>query len=186
MIKITVTIEEVPEKKSELIVGKYIISHSNFGDAYILGIPCKIMSEPYAVKNDKYHDKHIKVMSCITGIEYEIPYDPEWFRVYDTFDEVLTTVEAEKLLTRGYPIFRNPLRSTVEAVRGKNYYPMDNSYTENFTDGDRFWVANKVVTIISKPYMARTPYGDKMWFVIVKTEDGKVGRCLFMEWKLVP
>ena len=125
-------------------------------------------------------------MSCVTGIEYEIPYAPEWFRVYDTFDEVLTTVEAEKLLTRGYPIFRNPLRATVGVVSGKKYYPIDNSYTENFTDGTHLWVANKVVTIISKPYMARTPYGDNMWFVIVKTEDGKVGRCLFMEYKLVP
>lgn len=184
MIKITVTIEEVPEKKPELIVGKYLISHTNFGDSYILGIPCKIMSEPYAVKN-KHHDKNIKVMSCITGIEYEIPYKPEWFEIYDSFEEVLNTPRANLLLRRGFSISRNPLMSTV-GVSGKKYYPIDNSYSENFTDGNRLWVANRVVTIISNPYRAKTSCGYDAWFVIVKTEDGKVGSCLFTEWKLVP
>ena len=112
MIKVIVIIEEVPEKKPEKkpepIVGKYIITKSNYGGAYIMGIPCKIMSEPYAVK-DEYHDKNIKVMSCITGIEYEIPYKPSWFKVYDTFDEVLTTTEAENLIYYGYHIFQDPL-----------------------------------------------------------------------------
>lgn len=186
MIKITITIEEVPEKKSELIIGKYLISKSNFGDAYILGIPCKIMSEPYAVKNE-YHDKRIKVMSCITGIEYEIPYAPEWFKIYDSFEKVLGTDKANRLLRHGLSISRNPLRSTIGVV-GKKYYPMDNSYAESFTGGGRFLVADRVVTITSKPYTytARTHYGDKKRFVIVKTEDGEVGKCLFMECKLVP
>ena len=185
MLKITVTIEEVPEKKSELIVGKYLISHSNFGGAYILGIPCKIMSEPYAVK-DEYHDKNIKVMSCITGIEYEIPYDPEWFEVYDDFDEVLTTPAAKKFLSRGYHIFRNPLlcREMYRLV-GHKYYPMDNSYSED-TNGDRLWVADTVVEIVGVPFIGKNPYGNDKWFVTVKTESGKIGKCLFMEWKLLP
>lgn len=186
MIKITITIEEVPEKKSELIVGKYLISHSNFGDAYILGIPCKIMSEPYAVKYGADHDKHIKVMSCITGIEYEIPYVPEWFKVYDTFDEVLTTAEAKRLLNHGHHIFRNPLlHREMYRVVGKKYYPMDNSYSVD-TKGESMWVANTVVEIVGVPFINKTPYGDDKWFVTVKTKGGKIGKCLFMEWKLVP
>ena len=187
MLKITVTIEEVAEKKPESIVGKYLIANSNFGDAYIMGIPCKIMSEPYAVKNE-YYDKYIKVRSCITGIEYEIPYDLDWLRVYDTFCAVLATADVEKFLYHGgYHIFRNPQScSDMSVLIGKKYHPIDNSYSENFKDGSRLWVADKVVTIVTEPYMATTPNGKKMWFVIVRTKDGEVGRCLFMEHKLVP
>ena len=182
MIKIIITIEE---KKSEPIVGKYIISNSNFGDAYILGIPCKIMSEPYAVNNE-LHDKRIKVMSCITGIEYEIPYKSSWFKVYDTFDEVLATAETKKLLHRGYHIFSNPFKCReMDRLIGNKYYPIDNSYSEDI-EGNSLWVANTVVEIVGDPFLAKNLYGDYVWFVPVKTKDGKIGSCLFMEWKLVP
>lgn len=191
MIKITVTIEEVPEKKSELITGKYIITTSNFGNAYILGIPCKIMSEPYVgVKHYFSKDKtdnYIRIMSCITGLGYEIPYTPDWFKVYDTFEDVLITAEAENLLHRGYPIFRNPLqhREMLYGLVGKEYYPTDNSYSENI-NGGRLLVANKVVEIVGVPFIDKNPYENYAWFVTVKTKDGDVGKCLFMEWKLVP
>ena len=185
MTKITVIIEEVSEKKSEPIVGKYIITKSNYDGAYIMGIPCKVMSEPYAVKN-KYHDKNIKVMSCITGIEYEIPYSPEWFEVYDTFDDVITTAEAESLLHRGYYIFCNPqMHREICGLVGKEYYPIDNSYSED-TLGRRMWVANEVVKIVGVPFISKNPWGNDRWFVTVKTKGGKIGKCLFMEWKLVP
>lgn len=185
MIKITVIVEEVPEKKSESIIGKYLISHFNFGDAYILGIPCKITSEPYAVKNI-YSDKNIKVMSCITGIEYEIPYDPEWLEVYDTFDEVLTTTAAKKLLSRGHHLFCDPrLCREMYRLVGKKYYPMDNSYSED-TNGNRLWVADTVVEIVGPPYIGKNPHGKDEWFVTVKTRKGEIGKCLFMEWKLIP
>lgn len=185
MLKITITIEEVAEKKPESIVGKYLISHSNFSDAYILGVPCKIMSEPYAVKK-RYHDKCIKVMSCITGIEYEIPYAPEWFMVYDTFDSVLATAEAKKFLSREYHIFRNPLlcRELYRLIEHE-YYPIDNSYSEDIY-GERLWVADTVVEIVGIPFIGKNPYGDDEWFVTVKTKSGKIGKCLFMEHKLVP
>ena len=188
MIKVIVIIEEVPEKKPEKkpepIVGKYIITKSNYGGAYIMGIPCKIMSEPYAVK-DEYHDKNIKVMSCITGIEYEIPYKPSWFKVYDTFDEVLTTTEAENLIYYGYHIFQDPLCCEICGLVGKEYYPIDNSYSED-TNGRRMWVANEVVKIVDVPFIKKTPYGNYEWFVTVKTKGGQTGKCLFMEWKLIP
>lgn len=183
MIKITVTIEEVPEKKSELIVGKYIITSSNYSEtnAYILGIPCKIVSEKYQKKGKPY----IKVVSCVTGIEYKIPYSPEWFKAYNTFDEVLTTAEAESLLHRGYHIFRNPLKCDISNLIGKKYYPMDNSYSED-TNGNRMWVANKIVEIVGIPFVAKTPFGHDKWFVTVNTKGGQIGKCLFEEWKLVP
>ena len=186
MVKFIITIEEVSAQKSEFIVGTYLISHSNFGDAYILGVPCKIMSEPYVVNGEDYNKK-IKVMSCITGIEYVIPYDLSWFKVYDTFDEVLTTAEAEKFLYRGYHVFRNPLLKLHDMYHlvGKKYYPMDNSYSED-TNGERLCVANTVVEIVGVPFIAKTPFGNDKQFVTVKTKNGKIGKCLFMEWKLVP
>lgn len=185
MIKIIIITEEVSEKKFESIVGKYIIATSNFHDAYILGIPCKIISEPYAVKNER-HDKYIKVMSCITGIQYTIPYKPSWFNVYDTFDEVLAAAETKKLLYRGYHIFRNPFECReMYRLVGNKYYPIDNSYSEDIK-GNSLWVANTVVEIVGVPFITRNLYGDYVWFVPVKTKDGKVGSCLFMEWKLVP
>ena len=190
MIKIIVTIEEVPEKKPEkkpeLIIGKYLISDSNFSDAYILGIPCKIVSEPYVVNNED-HNKKISVISCITGIEHEIPYRPLCFKIYNTFDEVLTTAEAEKLLYRGYHIFRDPLLELhgILQLIGKKYYPVDNSYSED-TNGEKMWVADTVVEIVDVPFIRKTPFGAYEWFVNIKTKNGKIGKCLFMEWKLVP
>ena len=191
MINIIIITENILKKKFKSIIGKYLIANSNFGDAYISGIPCKITSDPYIGKNpylSKDKVEYIQVMSCITGHEYEIPYVPGWFKMYDTFEEVLTTPEAEKLLYRGYHLF-NDSGSSSESKKqliGKEYYPMDNSYSENFTDGGRFWVAGETVTILCKPYMDKTPYGDKKQFITVKREDGKIGKCLFMEWKLVP
>jgi hypothetical protein len=183
MIKITITIEEVPEKKSELIVGKYLISKSNYGDAYILGIPCKIMSEPYAVKNDGYH---IKVISCITGIEYEIPYSPEWLEVYDSYISVIEA--SESFLHRGYTIYSLPevTRGIASQVVGKEYYPVDNSYSKLLSKRGDSWVAAKKVKIISEPYLDTTPYGEKIPFVNVRKNDGSIVKCMFTEWKLLP
>ena len=185
MIKITITIEEVAEnkvKKDNTIKGKYIISHSNYGGAYIFGAPCKVVSEPFM----GVEGKCINVVSCITGIQYTIPYDMNWFDVYDTFTKVL--VASESFLHRGYAIYPHP-----EATRGimvqlvnKKYYPMDNSYSKVLSKhGDRF-VAGEEVQIISEPYIDTTPYNKEIPFVNVRKDDGSIVKCMFMEWKLIP
>lgn len=194
MIKITITIEEVAEnkvKKDDAIKGKYIISHSNFSGADILGVPCKVVSEPFMGAYKAYALKErdcvcIKVVSCITGIQYTIPYKTEWFDVYDTFADVFEA--SESFLHRGYVIYPEPeVRHGIMAqVVNKQYYPMDNSYSKLLsTRGDR-WVAGKEVKIVSEPYMDITPYGKKIPFVNVRKDDGSIVKCMFMEWKLRP
>lgn len=194
MIKITITIEEVAEnkvKKDNTIKGKYIISHSNFSEAYILGVPCKVVSEPFmgAYESDAFKEKErmcIKVVSCITGIQYTIPYETEWFDVYDAFTDVFEA--SESFLHLGYAIYCDPetKRGIMSQLINKTYYPMDNSYSKLLSRrGDR-WVAGKDVKIISEPYIDTTPYGKRIPFVNVLKVDGSHVKCMFMEWKLRP
>ena len=193
MIKITITIEEVLEnkvKENNIIKGKYIISRSNFGDSYILGVPCKVVSEPFmgTYKSYAFGEKEcmcIKVVSCITGLPYTIPYDTDWFKVYDSYASVLEA--SESFLHHGYAIYQNPeaTRDIMVQVVGKKYYPIDNSYTKLLSKcGDR-WVAGKEVKIVSEPYIDTIPYGDKIPFVNVQKNDGSIVKCMFMEWKLL-
>lgn len=192
MIKITITIEETSEnkvKKDNAIKGKYIISRSNFGDAYILGVPCKVVSEPFMGTYENAIGKRermcIKVVSCITGLPYTIPYEMDFLYVYDDYISVLKA--SESFLHRGYAIYPDPetSRGIMAQLINKEYYPMDNSYSEN-TNGGRLWVAGRIVDIVGVPFIGKNPHGDDEWFITVKAKDGEIGKCLFMEWKLLP
>ena len=193
MIKVTITIEETSEnkvKKNDTIKGKYIIAHSNFGEAYILGIPCKVVSEPfmwtYESAVGKRDCKGINVVSCITGIPYTIPYDTDWLDVYDSYISVLEA--SESFLHRGYAIYPHPEATPgiMSQVVNKKYYPIDNSCSELLSNrGDR-WVAGKEVKIISEPYIGTTPYGEKIQFINVRKNDGSIVKCMFTEWMLRP
>lgn len=195
MIKITITIEETSEnkvKKDNTIKGKYIIPRSNFGGgAYILGVPCKVVSEPFmgSYESTVFGESEricIKVVSCLSGIQYTIPYDVDWFDVYDSYINVLTA--SENFLRHGYAIYPHPevTRGIMAQVVDKKYYPMDNSYSKLLsTRGDR-WIAGKEVKIISEPYIDTNPYGKKIPFINVRKDDGSIVKCMFMEWKLLP
>lgn len=194
MIKITITIEETSEnkaKKENTIKGKYIITRSNFGGAYILGVPCKVVSEPFMGTYEssvfgKRDSMCIKVVSCLSGVPYTIPYDTDWFDVYDSYISVL--MASENFLHRGYAIYPHPetTRGIMAQVVNKKYYPMDNSYSKLLsTHGDRS-VAGEEVKIISEPYIDTNPYGEKITFVNVRKDNGSIVKCMFMEWKLKP
>lgn len=193
MIKITITIEETSEnkvKKDNTIKGKYIISRSNFGEAYILGVPCKVVSEPFIGTYKSYASRKkecmcIKVVSCITGIPYTIPYDTGWFNVYDTFSSVL--LASESFLLRGYVIYPHPdaTHGIIAQVVNKKYYPIDNSYSKLLSTHGNSWVADEEVEILSTPYIDTTPYGEKIPFVNVRKKDKSIVKCMFMEWKLL-
>lgn len=194
MIKITITIEEVAEnkvKKDNAIKGKYIISHSNFSGAYIIGVPCKVVSEPFMRTYKTYAVKErdcmcIGVVSCITGIQYTIPYETEWLDVYDTFADVFEA--SESFLHRGYAIYPDPeiKHGIMAQVVNKQYYPMDNSYSKLLSARGNSWVAGEEVKIVSEPYMGITPFNKKIPFVNVRKDDGSIVKCMFMEWKLLP
>lgn len=182
MYKVTITIEEFHKK--ETLKGKFIISRSNFGNSYILGIPCKVISDPYPGYNDvlKKKEKKMTVQSCLTGLTYEIPYAPQWMDVYDDFHGVLG--QCTNLLERGYYFLDNPSEESASQIVGKDYFPMDNSYSKDFK-GNWFPVAGKTVTILSVPFEEETEFG-KRQFVLVAKGNGEIGRCMFMEWKLRP
>ena len=194
MIKITITIEEVAEnkvKKNNIIKGKYIIASSNFDGAYIFGVPCKIVSEPFmgTYKFSSIKEKEcvcIKVVSCITGIQYTIPYDMNWLNIYDDYFSVLKA--SESFVNRGYIIYPDPEATgdVKEQVVNKKYYPTDDSYSELLSASGNRWVAEKEVEIISEPYTDVTPCGEKILFVTVQKNDGSIVKCIFVENNLLP
>lgn len=173
---VRITIERVEDESPK---GKYIISFSNFGDAYILGIPCKVISDPYPGYNDitKKKEKYMTVQSCLTGLVYEIPFALDWMDVYEDLRDYLP--KNEDLLNRGYFFCDS---GSEKQIIGKDYFPMDNSYSKDF-NGNWFPVAGKTVKIISLPFEEETEFGKKQ-FVLVARDDGRIGKCMFMEWKL--
>lgn len=193
MIKITITIEETSEnkvKKDDTINGKYIITRSNYDGAYILGVPCKVVSEPFMGTYENAIEKRermcINVVSCLSGVKYTIPYNTDWFDVYDTFTKVL--VASESFLHRGYAIYPHPevTRGIMVQLINKKYYPMDNSYAKLLSGRGNSWVTGEEVKILSEPYIDTTSYGEKIPFVNVRKNDGSIVKCMFMEWKLLP
>lgn len=190
MIKITITIEETFEnkaKKNDTIKGKYIIANSNFDGASILGVPCKVVSKPFmgTYKSYVFDEREcmcINVVSCITGIQYTIPYDKSWLEVHDTFISAL--VASESFLHRGYAIYPDPEVQVVTQINGKKYYPMDNSYSKLLSGRGNSQVAGEEVEILGTPYTETTNYGKKIPFVNVRKKDGSIVKCMFMEWKL--
>ncbi len=165
------------------LMGKYLITNSNFYDTYVCGVPLKIISQPYMGEHNPYPGKPcIKVASLITGYIYEIPLETEWMTIYDTYDEMV--VNCTKWISRGYKIYQDAGR--LEQIVNKEYYPMDNSYSKDFK-GEWFPVAGKICRILSVPFKVSTDYGKKKCILVQKKEEGSpVGRAYFMEWKLIP
>lgn len=169
------------------LMGKYLITNSNFDDAYVCGVPLKIISQPYMGEYSCIPGKvekipYIKVASLITGYIYEIPFKPEWMTIYDTYDEIV--VNCGKWISRGYKIYQDAGR--LEQIVNKEYYPMDNSYSKDF-ESEWFPVAGKLCRILSVPFKVSTGYGKRKCILVQKKEEGSaVGRAFFMEWKLLP
>lgn len=192
MIKITITIEEVADnkaKKNNIIKGKYIITRSNYIEAYIRGVPCKVVSEPFmgAYEYNTFAEREcmcIKVVSCITGVQYTIPYDTDWLNVYDTFTDVLEA--SESFMHRGYTIYPHPETQGGMQIKGKKYYPICNTYAKLLSTGEDGFVAGEEVKILTTPYIDTTPYGERIPFVTVRKNNGSLVKCMFTEWKLLP
>ena len=63
--------------KNKSVIGLYAVPTSNFRDAYLFGMPCKVVSEPYIKKRNiigvgDVDEKVVDVVSLFTGIEYTI------------------------------------------------------------------------------------------------------------------
>jgi hypothetical protein len=182
-IKLTITLDiEVPN-----VMNKYVITRSNYTDAYVLGVPLKIISQPYVGEYTLYPGKtekklYIKVASLITGYIYEIPLNSDWMTIYDTYEEMV--IHCAGWISRGYKIYQDAGR--LEQIVNKEYYPMDNSYSCDF-EGKWFPVAGKLCRILSVPFKVSTEFGKEKCILVQKKEAGSpVGRAYFMEWKLLP
>lgn len=188
-IKISVTLDMVVP----LLEGKYLITNSNFTstNAYIYGVPLKVLSNPYPKKDNRFgrdeYKLYIKVVSLITGIHYEIPYNLDWMTVYDDFESLL--LKSTKWIVNGYSI--DPDAGSPIQLINKPYYPMDNSYASRVDGGKTkyLWVADKECTLLSVPFDVESNWdGDvmKKCILVKVNEDNSVGRAMFMEWKLLP
>ena len=155
-------------KKEEKRLPAYVVPISNFSmdDAYVYGVPCKVIKEA--------DDNNIVVMSLITGIRYTI--SKGWYVGYDNEIDAIRASSIERSMY-GRPQLLN--------IIGKKYYPKDNSYITDFK-GKRVSLIGKTVTIVSLPFDETIEeYGITRKMILVEYE-GKIYRTMFMEWAFFP
>lgn len=167
----------------EKITPNYVVPTSNFSDADLLGVPCKVLSDrPYkknrkTILGDIKVDVVIDVKSCMSGLEYTIPYD--WAQGYDSLVEAN---EHAQIIGHHFP--------EVRELIGKPYWPKDNSFIIGF-QGEK-WVDlyHKKCEIVSVPFVdaagAESMCPEKEYPFILVKYNGKYYRTLFKEWSLIP
>ena len=158
---------------------KYVVPTSNFANAHLLGVPCLVMKGPYQIEcegimsNIKVKDV-IDVKSCVSGIEYTIPYD--WVEGYDSLVEAN---ENAHIIGHHFP--------EVRELIGKPYWPRDNSFITGLHGETWVDLYHKKCEIVSVPFMdiAGVDDTDEVYpFILVKYK-GRYYRTLFREWALI-
>ena len=159
----------------------YVVPTSNFSDdGYLLGVPCKVLSDhPYkksreTILGDVKIEDVIDVQSCVTGLEYTVPTD--WVKDYDSLVEANDNAQ---ILGHHFP--------DVKELIGKSYWPRDNSYNADFY-GEYADLYKKKCEIVSVPFKETvlTCTGKKKEYVFILVKyNGKTYRVLFREWALI-
>ena len=162
---------------------KYIVARSNFSTAYVYGVPLRIIGTPYE-KTEWWFSKtrtrfYIRVVSLITGITYEIPYDRNWITVFNSYEELIA--DCAKWIAKGYKIYSQI--GDVKQVVNKLYYPRDNSHSSDF-EGKHLRIAGKVCRILSIPFLVKGDLGGMKWCVLVQDKE-VTGRAFFTEDVLI-
>jgi len=170
-----------PEEKK---VPNYIIPRSNFStcspdSAYIIGVPCKVVSNPYITRMKdvfgEMKDKEVyDVRSMVTNIKYTIPTG--WADEYDTLEE------ANK-----HAVIKGTEHPSPTDLIGRQYWPRDNSYIKD-TQGNWYSLIRSKCRIISVPFKEKTyeyPVDEdtERTFIMVMYNN-KIYRVLFEEWAL--
>lgn len=182
--KVTIHIEEQEEER----LPNYIVPTSNFEGAFIMGIPCKVVSRKSYKAERKTSwgtekvEEVIDVESLVTGIRYTIPVG--WYKEYETLDE------AERNAKVGA---NNVVLPGVQDIIGMDYYPKDNSYIRTFQDTKvdaHHNLIGKQCVVISAPFRdtAIVPFSEdkrQKDFILV-TFGGQAYRVLFQEWCFYP
>ena len=160
---------------------KYVVPTSNFLDAYLLGVPCQVVKGPYRkeMKDILLGDIRVKsvidVKSCVSGLEYTIPYD--WVEKYNSLVEAN---EHAQIIGHHFP--------EVRELIGKPYWPKDNSFITGLHGETWVDLYHKECEIVSVPFTDVTGDDDfekEYTFILVK-HNGKYYRVLFEEWGLRP
>ena len=160
---------------------KYVVPTSNFFDAYLLGVPCLVVKGPYQkeMKDILLGDIRVKsvidVKSCVSGLEYTIPYD--WAEKYNSLVEAN---EHAQIIGHHFP--------EVRELIGKPYWPKDNSFITGLHGETWVDLYHKECEIVSVPFTDTVGYDDlekEYTFILVK-HNGKYYRVLFEEWGLRP
>ena len=158
---------------------KYVVPTSNFSNAHLLGVPCQVLNGPYEGEREDIFgnikvDIVIDVKSCVSGLEYTIPYD--WVEEYDSLVEAN---ENAQIIGHHFPEVRELL--------GKPYWPRDNSFITGLHGETWVDLYHKKCEIVSVPFTDVTGDDDfekEYTFILVKC-DGKYYRTLFREWALI-
>ena len=160
---------------------KYVVPTSNCHDAYLLGVPCLVVKGPYQkeMKDILLGDIRVKsvidVKSCVSGLEYTIPYD--WVEKYNSLVEAN---EHAQIIGHHFP--------EVRELIGKPYWPRDNSFITGLHGETWVDLYHKECEIVSVPFTDVTGDDDfekEYTFILVK-HNGKYYRVLFEEWGLRP
>ena len=157
---------------------KYVVPTSNCHDAYLLGVPCLVVKGPYQKEyEDILGDIGVKtvidVKSCVSGLEYTIPYD--WTEKYNSLVEAN---EHAHIIGHHFP--------DVRELIGKPYWPRDNSFITGHHRETWVDLYHKECEIVSVPFADVTGDDDfekEYTFILVKY-NGKCYRVLFEEWGL--
>lgn len=158
---------------------KYVVPTSNFANAHLLDVPCQVLNGPYEGEREDIFgnikvDTVIDVKSCVSGIEYTIPYD--WVEEYDSLVEAN---ENAQIIGHHFPEVRELL--------GKPYWPRDNSFITGLHGETWVDLYHKKCEIVSVPFIDTVGYDDlekEYTFILVKY-NGKYYRTLFREWALI-
>ena len=157
---------------------KYVVPTSNFSHAHLLGVPCQVLNGPYEGEREDIFgnikvETVIDVKSCVSGLEYTIPYD--WVEGYDSLVEAN---ENAQIIGHHFPEVRELL--------GKPYWPRDNSFITGLHGETWVDLYHKKCEIVSVPFTDVTGDDDfekEYTFILVKY-NGKCYRVLFEEWGL--
>ena len=159
---------------------KYVVPTSNCHDAHLLGVPCLVVKGPYQKEyEDILGDIGVKtvidVKSCVSGLEYTIPYD--WTEKYNSLVEAN---EHAQIIGHHFP--------EVRELIGKPYWPRDNSFITGFNGETLVDLYHKKCEIVSVPFVDTAGVDSicpdmEYPFILVKY-NGKYYRVLFGEWGL--
>ena len=158
---------------------KYVVPTSNCRDAYLLGVPCLVVKGPYQIEcedimgNIKVKNV-IDVKSCVSGLEYTIPYDRT-----EKYNSLVEANEHAPIIGHHFP--------EVRELIGKPYWPRDCSFITGLYGKTWEDLYHKKCEIVSVPFIDTVGYDDlekEYTFILVKY-NGKYYRVLFGEWGLI-